>query len=103
MKFEYIEIDAKHDMLYCILDGDNMNIKNQEKVICPCYGITKADMIQAIEQGVTKFKDYQTLSNIGKDCSSCRDKNKERFKKYKRKLGIQFAFFYCIMKQKDVI
>lgn len=68
--------------------GDKMGKQKKEKVICSCYGITKQDMKDAIQVGITKYKQYQDESNIGKKCSSCKKKNKERFKKYKRKLGV---------------
>jgi bacterioferritin-associated ferredoxin len=65
-----------------------MGKKSKQEVICSCYGITKQDMKDAIGLGIVKYKLYQDATKIGKKCSSCKKKNKERFKKYKRKLGV---------------
>jgi NAD(P)H-nitrite reductase large subunit len=59
----------------------------KDKVICKCYKITKQDMVELIEDGVTSYKDVRKKTKIGKKCSSCKSKNKTRFKKYKKKYG----------------
>lgn len=76
-------------MIYYIC-GDIMGKQKQKKsnIICSCYDISKQDMKDSIQMGITKFKLYQNESKIGKKCSSCKKKNKERFKKYKHKLGV---------------
>ena len=34
---------------------------NPEKMICPCYKITKGDIIRAIENGATSFKEVKEI------------------------------------------
>ena len=54
---------------------------NQEKVICPCYKITKGDIIHAIEDGATSFKEVKQATKVGKACGKCKDKAKKFTKK----------------------
>lgn len=65
-----------------------MGKQKHKTVVCSCHKVTKQDMKTAINDGVVKFKDLQEQTKIGTKCSSCKSKNKERFKKYKRKLGV---------------
>ena len=54
----------------------------KSKVVCKCYGITEKDVHKQIENGITSFKELKQATKIGKKCSSCKAKNKKRFKKY---------------------
>ena len=55
---------------------------NPEKIICPCYKITKGDILQAVEQGAASFKKVKQATNAGKACGKC----KKRVKKLTKKL-----------------
>ena len=39
---------------------------NRDKVICPCYQVTKGDIADAVEQGAKKFKEVKKLTKAGK-------------------------------------
>lgn len=54
---------------------------NPEKMICPCYKITKGDIIRAIENGATSFKEVKETTKVGKACGKCKDKAKKFTKK----------------------
>ncbi len=54
---------------------------NPEKVICPCYKITKGDIIRAVEEGATSFKEVKQATKVGKACGKCKDKAKKFTKK----------------------
>lgn len=54
----------------------------KSKVVCKCYGITEKDVHDQIENGLKTFKELKKETKIGKKCSSCKTKNKKRFKKY---------------------
>lgn len=54
---------------------------NREKVICPCYGVTKGDIADAIEQGATSYKEVKKITKAGKACGKCRKKVKKLVKK----------------------
>lgn len=59
--------------------------KKKKKYICPCFKLTKSDIKEAIEDGVTSYKELQKQTKIGTKCSSCKKKTKKKFKKYKQK------------------
>lgn len=54
---------------------------NPEKVICPCYKVTKGDILDAIEQGATSFKEIKKATKVGKACGKCKKKAKKVSKK----------------------
>ena len=54
---------------------------NPEKMICPCYKITKGDIVRAIENGATSFKEVKEATKVGKACGKCKDKAKKFTKK----------------------
>jgi len=54
---------------------------NLEKVICPCYKITKGDIVRAVEQGAVSFKDVKQQTKISKACGKCKKKAKKLTKK----------------------
>ena len=50
---------------------------NKDKVICPCYKITKGDILEAIEDGAKSFKDVKKLTKVSKACGKCKKKAKK--------------------------
>lgn len=54
---------------------------NPEKVICPCYQITKGDIARVIEQGATSFKEVKKTTKAAKACGKCKKKVKKLTKK----------------------
>ena len=50
---------------------------NPDKIICPCYKVTKGDVLKAIENGATSFKDVKKMTKLGKACGKCKKKAKE--------------------------
>ena len=54
---------------------------NLEKVICPCYKVTKGDVLKAIEDGAASFKEVKQATKLGKACGKCKKKAKKLTKK----------------------
>ena len=50
---------------------------NPDKIICPCYKITKGDILKAVEQGAASFKDVKKMTKVGKACGKCKEKAKK--------------------------
>lgn len=56
-------------------------IMNRQKVICPCYKVTKGDIADAVEKGASSFKEVKKMTRAGKGCGKCRKKVKKLTKK----------------------
>ena len=54
---------------------------NLEKMICPCYKITKGDIVHAVEQGASSFKEVKEVTKVSKACGKCKKKVKKLTKK----------------------
>lgn len=54
---------------------------NLEKVICPCYKITKGDIVRAVEKGAASFKEVKQETKVCKGCGKCKKKAKKLVKK----------------------
>lgn len=51
------------------------------KIICPCYKITKGDVAKAVENGADSFKEVKAATKAGKACGKCKKKVKKLTKK----------------------
>ncbi len=60
---------------------------NTEKIICPCYKVTKGDILKAVEEGATSFKEVKQMTKVGKGCGKCKKKAKKLTKKLLEKQG----------------
>lgn len=54
---------------------------NREKVICPCYKVTKGDIADAVEKGAKSFKEVKKMTKAGKGCGKCKKKVKKLINK----------------------
>ena len=54
---------------------------NPDKIICPCYKVTKGDVARAIEKGATSFKEVKKATKASKACGKCKKKVKKLTKK----------------------
>lgn len=54
---------------------------NEEKIICPCYKITKGDIKLAVKNGATSFKEVKKVTKVSKCCGKCKKKAKKLTKK----------------------
>lgn len=54
---------------------------NRNKVICPCYKVTKGDIADAVENGAKSFKEVKKVTKAGKGCGKCKKKVKKLVKK----------------------
>ncbi|MDY3251166.1 MAG: (2Fe-2S)-binding protein [Candidatus Choladocola sp.] len=54
---------------------------NTEKVICSCHKVTKGDVLHAIENGASSFKEVKKATKAGKACGKCKKKVKKLTKK----------------------
>ena len=53
----------------------------KNKVICPCYHVTKGDIKKAIDDGASSFKEVKKATKISKGCGKCKKKAKKVTKK----------------------
>lgn len=60
--------------------------KNKDKVLCPCFQITKDDIKKAISQGATSFKDVKRMTNASQKCGHCKCEVKKYTEKKLKKL-----------------
>lgn len=75
---------------------------NKKKIVCPCYKITKGDIICALEQGACCFKDVKKCTKVGTACGKCKDKAKKFTKKMiDRQLEAGDSVFVCPLEEKD--
>lgn len=54
---------------------------NREKVICPCYKITKGDILDAIQEGASSYQEVKKATKATKACGKCKKKVKKFTKK----------------------
>lgn len=47
-----------------------------KKMVCPCLKVTKDDIINAVEQGASSFKDVKKQTRIVSKCGKCKDRVK---------------------------
>ena len=57
------------------------NIMNRNKIICPCYKVTKGDIAEAVERGASSYKEVKKMTKAGKGCGKCKKKVKKLVKK----------------------
>lgn len=56
---------------------------NPEKIICKCKKVTKGDVLKAIEDGASSYKDVQRMTGAGTKCDECEKDIKKFIKKQK--------------------
>ena len=56
---------------------------NPEKVICTCKKVTKGDILKAMQDGATTFKEVREKTGAGNKCGHCKDDVKKFIKKHK--------------------
>lgn len=44
---------------------------DETRIVCPCLGITYADIKRAVEAGAKSFEEVQQRTRCGKSCSMC--------------------------------
>jgi len=54
---------------------------NPEKVICPCYKVTKGDIVKAVSEGAVSFKEIKKDTKVATGCGKCKCKAKKFAKK----------------------
>lgn len=54
---------------------------NPDKVLCPCYKVTKGDIVRAVEEGASSFKEVKEATRVSKACGKCKKKAKKFTKK----------------------
>ncbi|MEE0771840.1 MAG: (2Fe-2S)-binding protein [Anaerovoracaceae bacterium] len=57
---------------------------NLKKEICPCYHVTKSDIVKAFVEGATSYKDIKKATKAGKACGKCKKKVKKLVKKLEK-------------------
>lgn len=58
---------------------------NRKKIICPCYGVTKGQVEDAVNSGAHRFKEVKSLTKAGKACGTCKPKIKKLIVKIRKK------------------
>ena len=54
---------------------------NRDKVICPCYRVTKGDVADAVEKGASTYKEVKQMTKAGKGCGKCKKDVKKLIRK----------------------
>ena len=54
---------------------------NKEKVICPCRKLTKGDILKAVAQGASSYKEVKKATKAGSACGKCKKQVKKLTKK----------------------
>ncbi len=57
---------------------------NLKKEICPCYHVTKSDIVKAFVEGATSYKDIKKATKAGNACGKCKKKVKKLVKKLEK-------------------
>ena len=77
-----IIIDWKNDFWYNkTYSIGGVVFMNLNKVVCSCYKVTKGDVLKAVENGASSFKDVKKETKLGKACGKCKKKGKKLTKK----------------------
>ncbi len=64
---------------------------NPEKIVCKCRKVTKGDLLKALENGASSFKEVQKATGAGSKCGKCEDDVKAFIKKHKSKIDTKAA------------
>ena len=59
---------------------------NPDKIVCKCRNVTKGDLLKALEQGASSFKEVQKATGAGAKCGKCEEDVKAFIKKHKIKI-----------------
>lgn len=47
------------------------NKNNKNKVVCSCFGVTKADIEKAVNEGMTSINEVREKTKAGMGCGRC--------------------------------
>ncbi|WP_195937819.1 (2Fe-2S)-binding protein [Romboutsia sp. 1001713B170131_170501_G6] len=47
------------------------NKNNKNKVVCSCFGVTKADIEKAVNEGMTSINEVRKKTKAGMGCGRC--------------------------------
>lgn len=60
-------------------------MEDNNEMICPCYGLTKQDLIDAIEEnGITTLEELMEVTGAGTVCGACMEELEEIVENYKK-------------------
>lgn len=54
---------------------------NPDKIICPCKKVTKGDILEALNEGASSFKEVKKATKVATACGKCKKKAKKLTKK----------------------
>lgn len=50
-------------------------------MICLCYRVTKGDVVDAVENGASTYKEVKQMTKAGKGCGKCKKDVKKLIRK----------------------
>ena len=56
---------------------------NPDKILCACKKVTKGDILKAMEQGASTYKDVKRMTGAGSRCGDCKGNVKKFIKKHR--------------------
>lgn len=56
---------------------------NAEKTICPCRKVTKGDVLEAMRQGASRYRQVKEITGCGTRCGKCKDDIRKFIKKHR--------------------
>ncbi len=57
---------------------------NPDKVICPCKRVTKGDVLKAMENGASTYKEVKAATGAGSKCGKCKKKVRKFIRKHEK-------------------
>lgn len=56
---------------------------NPDKILCACKKVTKGDILKAIAQGASTYKEVKRVTGAGSRCGVCKQRVKKFIKKHR--------------------
>ena len=56
---------------------------NPEKILCACKKVSKGDILKAMDQGASTYKEVKKITGAGSRCGVCKDRVKKFIKKHR--------------------
>ena len=65
------------------IDKKEIADMNPEKILCACKKVSKGDILKAMDQGASTYKEVKRITGAGSRCGVCKDRVKKFIKKHR--------------------
>lgn len=65
------------------IDEKEITEMNPEKILCACNKVSKGDILKAMDQGASTYKEVKKITGAGSRCGVCKDRVKKFIKKHR--------------------